>query len=283
MKTLRGLREAGDAVPENTSDFLVFAIDQNVEDDIEVIANKFHGSAPKADKEGSDDGWDSDATGPQVQEKPVAIPEEHEDPPAEVVVVFVVLLFILFYMFTLLNILFSISFILIQEDDTMKVDDALGAENETQAQDEIQTQAQEQTEGEVVREAPPPVKIAPLPIKPKKGGFQLPTASAKFKPQQPKAPAEVTPGNKSDADDDDDDDTGSARNKKKASRSSSSSIKKVKAAKGDKIKVKTTSKKEKKEKKEKEEKISKSSFENRPKGAKTSYIIFGESERHGTI
>ena len=32
-------------------------------------------SAPKADKEGSDDGWDSDATGPQVQEKPVATRE----------------------------------------------------------------------------------------------------------------------------------------------------------------------------------------------------------------
>ena len=88
MKTLRGLREVGDAIPEGTSEFLTFALDQNVDDDIEVIANKFHGEGTKAEKEGSDDGWDSDATGPQVQEKPVAVPEEHDDP--EVFVVFLI-------------------------------------------------------------------------------------------------------------------------------------------------------------------------------------------------
>ena len=167
----------------------------------------------------------------------------------------------------------------------MNVNDALAAEDETQAQaqEEIHTQAQEQTEGE---EEAPPANLVPLPIKAKKGGFQLPSASTKFKPQQPKkAPAEVTPATKSNAnaDDDDDDDSISPRTKLKGSRSSSSSIKKVKAAKSDKIKVKTTKKTSKKEKKEKEEKTNKSSFENLPKGAKSGYIIFGESERHGMI
>ena len=97
LKTLRELVEAGDSVPAGTSAFLTFALDQNVEDDIDVISKKFHGEESKAKNEGSDDGWDSDATGPQAQEKPIqkkaaaVHEEEHNDPPPEVVVVYFLL------------------------------------------------------------------------------------------------------------------------------------------------------------------------------------------------